>query len=178
MPLSGKVAHKLGLVGNRRQTDSLAASLRRRFERFNTDNLAGVSAEDFRANIQSRIDTVDYEGEGYTEDEKQRQRDLSIKFRWGHNHDFGSFKMDGQMKDRHLQLMANFMSLFSLSEVDFQNKDIFDVGCWTGGTMLLLASFAKSVFAIEEVHKYADTASFLARSFGLGDKVKVEARSL
>lgn len=71
MPLSGKVAHKLGLVGNRRQaaSDSIALSLRQRFERYNTNNLHGISAEDFRNSIESRIDTVDYEVEGYTEDE-------------------------------------------------------------------------------------------------------------
>jgi len=52
------------------------------------------------------------------------------------------------------------------------------VGCWTGGTTLLLAALGSRVLAIEEVNKYASMAGYLAQSFGLEDRVSVLSRSV
>jgi precorrin-6B methylase 2 len=71
------------------------------------------------------------------------------------------------MGDRHINLLANFIDLFPVSLEDFRYKYVFDIGCWTGGTTLLLAALAKKVYAIEEVKKYAEIVSFLLRSFDL-----------
>jgi len=87
--------------------------------------------------ILDRIGTIDAEIEGLSGTENQR--DLSIKFHWGHNHIFGDeFKVDGRMGDRHLNLMAQFMVKNDLDMDYFRGKDVIDVGCWTGGTLLLL----------------------------------------
>ena len=156
----------------------IAEKLREHFSRYRTNHLKSIDPQEFEQHIRSRIGMVDAEGEGYDEDELERQRDLSIKFHWGHNHDFGAFKMEGRMADRHINLMANFLTLFPVSIEDFANKKVWDIGCWTGGTTLLLAALARNVFAIEEVKKYAEMTSFLAKSFGLEERVLVKPASI
>ena len=152
--------------------------LQRKFEIYKTCNLKGISSEEFARSIQSRIGVIDAEIEGYSEDEIEQQRDLSIKFHWGHNHDFGDFKLDGRMGDRHINLLANFTTLFPVSLEDFKDKQVLDIGCWTGGTTLLLATLAKKIHAIEEVKKYAETVSFLSKSFDISDRVSAKSLSV
>jgi SAM-dependent methyltransferase len=163
---------------NDRKVQSESAILRERFQIYNTSNLLGITTEEFVECLQSRIGISDAQVEGYSEDELGWQRDLSIKFHWGHNHDFGEFKIEGEMRDRHINVLANFTTLFPVSLQDFDGKEVFDIGCWTGGTTLLLAALGSRVFAIDEVRKYAEMAAFLARSFGIEDRVTVEARSI
>lgn len=158
--------------------EQISDVLQHNFELFTTSNLKGITAEEFTKSIQSRIGTVDAQAEGYLEDEIEQQRDLSIKFHWGHDHDFGDFKLEGRMEDRHIRLLANFVTLFPVSLEDFKNKYVFDIGCWTGGTTLLLATLANKVFAIEEVKKYAETAAFLSNCFGMNDRIAVKPLSI
>jgi SAM-dependent methyltransferase len=159
--------------------ESLASDLRRAFAVYRTDALVGIDAQEFTDAVQSRIGLDDAGAEGYREEDLERQRDFSIRFRWGHNHDFGTFAIAGEMRDRHIELMANFLALFDRAPEHFRGKDVLDVGCWTGGTTLLLAALgAGSVVAIEEVRKYAGTAQFLATSFGLGARVTVRPLSI
>ena len=152
--------------------------LQKRFKGYQTSNLHDISTEEFSHYVQSRIGTIDAQSEGYSENELERQRDSSIKFYWGHNHDFGAFKLAGRMGERHIDELANFMALFPVSFEDFRDKEVFDVGCWTGGTTLTLASIGSKVFAIEEVKKYADMASFLVKAFDLSNRVSVNHLSL
>lgn len=172
------------VLGNPQRQQAIAAEalkteLTALFNRtYRTDQLVGVSEADFRQHVLSQIGQLDAAAEGYSAEELTRQRDLSIEFHWGHDHDFGSFKVDGRMQDRHLRLMAHFCTLFPIKPTDFQNKDVFDIGCWTGGTMLLLAALGARVTAIEEVRKYGNMARYLANSFGLGDRVQVQPQSL
>jgi len=156
----------------------IAEELRTRFSVYQTPNLKGISAEEFTQYVQSKVGTIDPHSEGYSPDELDRQRDSSVKFTWGHNHDFGSFKMKGLMGDRHIGEMANFMAMFPVSCDAFKNSNVLDVGCWTGGTTLILAALGSRVFAIEEVKKYADMASFLIESFALNDQASVNCLSI
>ncbi len=158
--------------------DSALADLRRRFGTFTTANLQGIRPEEFEQYIRSRLGSVDAQSEGFPEDDVDRQRDYSIKFFWGHDHDFGTFKLDGLMKNRHIELLAQYAAMFGVLPGFFDGKNVFDIGCWTGGTSLALTSLGARVTAIEEVRKYADMATFLARSFGLDDRVDVQARSI
>ena len=148
------------------------------FSRFTSANLVNLSPEEFRTWIEGLLGSVDYEQEGYSENQLKYQRDLSIKFHWGHTHDFGDFQLEGRMRDRHLYLMADFCSYFSLTPEDFRDKWVLDVGCWTGGTTLLLLGLGAKVVAIEEVKKYAKAAQFLVDSFGLGERGKVLSSSI
>lgn len=158
--------------------NEVSDELRQRFLVYRTSNLKSITPEEFAQYIHSKIGQIDTQSEGYSNHELDRQRDLSIKFHWGHNHDFGDFKLEGRMGDRHINLLANFVTLFPISLEDFRGKDAFDVGCWTGGTTLLLASLGCKVFAIEEVRKYAEMASFLAKSFGIEGQVAVRPMSI
>jgi SAM-dependent methyltransferase len=152
--------------------------LRALFARYQTAHLKTVAPEELRQNLASRIGTIDAQAEGYALDELERQRDLSIKFHWGHDHDFGDFKLEGRMGERHILLLANFLTLFPVTLEDFREKAVLDVGCWTGGTTLLLATLAKQVLALEEVKKYAETVSYLAAAFGVDDRISARAISL
>ena len=154
------------------------AEMRERFSRFKTSALIGIDARAFRQHIESAIGRVDAEIEGYGAGELDRQRDLSVKFHWGHHHDFGDFAIEGRMGERHIDLMAHFLTLFPLQAAPFQDAAVLDVGCWTGGTTLLLAALGARVHAIEEVRKYAKMVRFLVASFGLGERVSVAAQSI
>ena len=141
-------------------------------------NLKDISSEYFRLYIDSAINKIDPLLEGYLENEIDKQRDLSIKFHWGHDHDFGNFKMTGRMGNRHIDLMKNFCQFFPINLHKFYNKYVLDVGCWTGGTTLLLHSLGSKILALEEVKKYADMTLFLVKAFGLDDQIKVIPQSL
>jgi len=161
-----------------RTANKITSQLRNAFSVYKTPNLKNVSPEEFSGYIQSQIGVIDAKVEGYRETELDQQRDLSVKFHWGHNHDFGSFKMEGQMGDRHIHLLANFVSLFPITLEDFNDKSVLDIGCWTGGTTLLLAALGTEVFAIEEVKKYAEIVSYMIRSFGIDNRVTVHPMSV
>ncbi len=180
--LHGKPSERMPSVKphsvNDRKAPEISEVLQRKFEVYKTSNLKGIIPEEFTESIQSRIGTVDAQTEGYSEEEIEKQRDLSIMFHWGHNHDFGAFKLEGRMGDRHINLLSNFIALFPISLEDFRDKHVFDIGCWTGGTTLLLAALARKVYAIEEVKKYAETVSFLSESFGISDHISVKPLSI
>lgn len=136
----------------------------------------GISAEDFRSRLDSFLSLDDHAMEGYAGSE--RQRDLSVRFHWGHDHDFGPFALKGRMTDHHLRLITTYVNMGVLP-IDLTGKRVFDIGCWTGGTSLLLAAMgAVEVYAIEEVRKYADAANYLAHAFAVDDQVTVHKRSI
>lgn len=118
----------------------------------------------------AKIGTIDWQSEGYKNPD--RQRDLSIKFHWGHHHRFDDdLKVTGRMRDRHVALMAEFLEGFCLDASHFDGKEILDIGCWTGGTSLMLKALgAGPITAMEEVRKYAEVAQTLAQDiYGLDD---------
>lgn len=118
--------------------------------------------------LVSQEGEVDFEVEGLKSAENQR--DLSIKFHWGHNHNFGNgFYVNGRMGNRHIDLISQFMVGFGLDDDFFKDKNCIDVGCWTGGTTLMLKYLgANEVLALEEVKKYGKTMTELCNGvYGL-----------
>lgn len=153
--------------------------LRRLFDlRYRTGELRHTTPQQVKAHILGLIDSVDPDVEGYTAAELARQRDLSVRFHWGHDHDFGTFNVKGRMRRRHSDVLAEFMARFNLTPDDFDRAQVLDVGCWTGGTTLMLAALGADVLAIEEVQKYADAANYLCTAFGIEETAGVEPWSL
>ncbi|NDJ55373.1 MAG: methyltransferase domain-containing protein [Chloroflexi bacterium] len=133
--------------------------------RYTTDHLVNVSPDAFEQSIRGYLDLVDHEMEGFSDPD--RQRDLSIRFHWGHDHDFGSFQLKGRMKDRHLRLLATFFDVFEELPKDLSGLRILDIGAWTGGTSLALCALGAEVVAIEEVKKYVDSLNYLKQAFDI-----------
>ena len=134
---------------------------------YTTEHLV-VPENEFRRTIDELLAANDYAHEGYASAEAQR--DLSVRFAWGHDHDFGSFQLAGRMGQRHISMIERFQR-YGLPR-DLTGCRVLDVGCWTGGTSLVLAALGAEVVAIEEVRKYADCASYLAAAFGVAIEVR------
>jgi len=143
------------------------AHLKNLMNRYRTDSLVNITPQEFEKRLQSFLKLVDHKMEGFHDPE--RQRDLSIKFHWGHNHDFGAFALEGRMGDRHLAILAAFGERFKALPQDLAGCKVLDIGCWTGGTSLLLCAMGAKVVAIEEVKKYVEAVQFLKTSFCLGN---------
>jgi SAM-dependent methyltransferase len=144
-------------------------------ERYTVASLKAVDPAQFQRHIQGQPGRRDTAVERYAGTD--RQRDLSVQFEWGHNHDFGAFSMPGLMGDRHLHVLAAFMTLFGVPARDLTGSTILDVGCWTCGTSLLLAAMGARVLAIEEVVKYADSVRYMRDAFAV-ENLDVHSRSL
>ncbi len=139
------------------------AYLQELMRRYRTDRLVGVSPAEFRKRIDEFLQLDDYSMEGFAQPDKQR--DLTIRFHWGHDHDFGEFALRGRMQDRHLSLIATFIDQLDAIPRDLSGKSVLDLGAWTGGTSLLLSAMGANVVAIEEVRKYVECLEYLQRVF-------------
>jgi 2-polyprenyl-3-methyl-5-hydroxy-6-metoxy-1,4-benzoquinol methylase len=133
----------------------------------NTDTLVSISSQAFRAAIDEFLQLSDHAMEGLPTAEHQRRQ--SVNFCWGHDHDFGKFKLQGEMGTRHIWLLSRLMDCFNALPQNLTGKRVLDVGCWTGGISLLLTKMGAEVVAIDEVKKYVDCVNFLAESFGLSN---------
>lgn len=90
-----------------------------------------------------------------------------VKFYWGHDHDFGTFKVSGMMGTRHIWMLSRFFDHFDVSPSSINGKCVLDIGCWTGGVSLILNKLGAKVVAIDEIKKYTHALSYLVDSFGL-----------
>lgn len=143
--------------------------------RYETDKLVNVTPEVFEREIKRFMTLEDAEMEGFADPSKQR--DLSIKFHWGHDQDFGTFAVKGMLGDRHITLVAAIVDWLHALPLDLRGKRILDIGCWSGGTSLLLHAMGAEVVAVEEVKKYVDCLAYLGDSFDLEGLVPL-SRSL
>jgi len=133
--------------------------------RYQTKDLRGTDAASFRSKLNEFLALRDFQMEGYTD--PYMQRDLSVQFHWGHDHDFGDFFLRGRMGTSHLALVAAFTDLIRALPRHLDGKRVLDVGCWTGGTSLLLSAMGAQVVAIQEVKKYVDCLEYLKQVFGV-----------
>src|SRR5713226_2422532 len=107
----------------------------------------------------------------------ENQNPHLVRFHWGHDHDFGTFRLSGEMGTRHIWMLSRFFDHFNVSPAMLENRAVLDVGCWTGGVSLILNRLGAHVTAIDQIRKYTDALSFLAQSFGL-DSFVAEGRSV
>ena len=104
--------------------DEIVKQLQLKFSIYNVSQLRGINSKVFKDHIDKNLGTIDYLIEGFSNDELDKQRDVSVKFYWGHNHDFGDFKVNGRMGDRHINIMAHFLELF---DIDIQYLGLGDL---------------------------------------------------
>jgi 2-polyprenyl-3-methyl-5-hydroxy-6-metoxy-1,4-benzoquinol methylase len=143
--------------------------------RYRVEELVNVDECAFKAKIEEYLALEDPEIEGLAD--PAGQRDLSVRFHWGHDHDFGSFKLDGVMGSRHVRHLAEFIDGLQAIPRSLEGMRVLDLGCWTGGTSLLLAAMGAEVVAIDEVRKYTDCLAYLKHAFAL-DNLEVRHLSL
>ncbi|MBI3481089.1 MAG: class I SAM-dependent methyltransferase [Nitrosomonadales bacterium] len=95
----------------------------------------------------------------------------SIAFRdffvWGHNHNFGcGINRTGAMGPRHVEITTEAMRLGMLP-TSLHGKQVLDVGCWSGGDLLVLAGMGGKITAMEEHPIAAKAARRLVDLLGL-----------
>ena len=139
--------------------------LRDLMDRYQTQHLKGVTPVAFRERIDAFRNLVDHSMEGFVD--PALQRDLSIRFHWGHDHDFGEFQVPGKLGTRHISLIAMLIDWFRVLPPSLEGKRVLDIGCWSGGTSLLMCAMGAHVVAVEEVKKYIDCLTYLKESFDL-----------
>jgi len=87
-------------------------------------------------------------------------------FTWGHDHDFGfGIKRSGAMGARHVEIITECVR-YGLLPHDLSGTEVLDVGCWSGGDVLLLAGLGGRVTAVEEHLKSAASAEKLCNLVG------------
>jgi len=148
---------------------------------FKTENLYNVEASDFERFIDDLINnkSIDF-GKKEKFDSQINQNLHMLDFYWGHDHDFGSFSVNGLMGTRHIWLLSRFLDSFYLDKRKLINSnDILDVGCWTGGVSLVLSQLANkaNITSIDEIYKYTYALDFLANSFNVKN-IKADNTSL
>jgi len=135
-------------------------------DNYQVRNLVNLDAVAFRKGFESYLALEDSTMEGYASPELQRVK--SVRFWWPYDHDFGDFKVGpGKSKYRPSSLLASFMDNFDVLPKRLDGKRVLDIGCFAGGTSLLLAAMGASVVAIEEVKKYVDCLLFLRDAFAI-----------
>ncbi len=71
-------------------------------------------------------------------------------FIWGHNHDFGhGAQRSGAMENRHREITTESLQMGFLP-ADLSGQNVLDIGCWSGGDLLILAGMGADVTATEE----------------------------
>ncbi len=126
-----------------------------------TDKLSRISPHEFEQEIERYLNNEVQVQEKYPLD--------LIKFAWGHDHDFGTFKVAGSMGTRHIWLLSRFFDHFGVSPTSVKGQSILDIGCWTGGVSLILNKLGGKVMAIDPSHKRIHPLGYLVNSFNLTD---------
>lgn len=143
--------------------------------KYQTKNLSSKNPESFRARINEFLNLKDSRMEGL--EDSVGQRDFTVAFRWGHDHDFGAFQIKGQMGDRHIRHLAEFIDGLKAIPQSLSGMKVLEIGCWTGGTSLLMCAMGAQVLAIDEVKKYVDCLRYLKEAFSIAT-LEVQHRSL
>jgi len=141
--------------------------------RYQVKDLVNIGAREFRETIDHFLRLRDHKSEGYAS--AARQRDLSVQFHWGHHHDFGDFVVEGPNGNNHIGLIKAFTEEMHALPRSLSGLKVLDIGCWTGGTSLLLNAMGAHVMAVEEVKKYVDCLAYLKHAF---DLPRIEPRNL
>jgi SAM-dependent methyltransferase len=99
----------------------------------------------------------------------------TAQYGWGHTIDFGPFQMPGLLRDEYLRI-AGLFDAWGWWPESLDRMTVADVGCFTGGLSLLMASLgAARVIAVDEVPAHLAQCSYLSRVFNAGAVECVES---
>ncbi len=99
----------------------------------------------------------------------------AAQYGWGHTIDFGAFTQTGLLGSKYLEL-AGLLDGWDWWPTDLTGKVVADVGAFTGGLSLLMASRgATVVHAVDEVPEHLDQCRLLAETFGVDTVQPVQA---
>ena len=130
-------------------------------------DLVKVSPEAFTRTIGGFLQGRDSAGKPF--EHSHGPGSLSGGFQWGHHHDFGEFGVPGRMGKHHMSMLKVFMDDLGVLPRSLDGLRVLDIGCWTGGTSLLLRAMGATVVAVEEVKPYAECLAYLCHAFDLDD---------
>lgn len=134
-------------------------------QNYQVKDLVNTDPKSFKQKILEFLKLIDYKMEDF--DDPAMQRDLSIKFHWGHNHNFGTFSLNGRLGNRHIRILSAFKDKLNAFPKSLEGKKFLDIGCWTGGTSLILCALGAEVLAIDEVNKYIESLKYLKYAFDI-----------
>lgn len=96
------------------------------------------------------------------------------QYGWGHTIDFGAFVKEGFLADAYLKI-AGFLEERDWLPQSFVGMHAADVGCFTGGlTMLIASRGAAQVYAVDEVPAHLDQARFVGETFNVPNVTYVQ----
>jgi 2-polyprenyl-3-methyl-5-hydroxy-6-metoxy-1,4-benzoquinol methylase len=96
-------------------------------------------------------------------------------FTWGHDHDFGhGVRRAGAMSTRHQEIVAECIHMGLLPNA-LTGQRVLDVGCWSGGDLLILAGLGAEVVALEEHARSAASARHLTGLVGCSTQISTES---
>lgn len=99
------------------------------------------------------------------------------QYGWGHTVPFGPFTMPGLLGSKYLSL-AGAVDTLGWWPTDLTGLQVADIGCYTGGLSVLLASRgAERVAAVDELPDHLEQCRLIADAYGL-DTITTHARSL
>ena len=79
-------------------------------------------------------------------------------FTWGHDQDFGhGISRSGAMGSRHSEIVGELLT-HGMLPTNLKGRRVLDIGCWSGGDVLLLSGLGADVTALEE-HPIAAAAA-------------------
>ncbi len=132
-------------------------------KQYQVKDLVTVDAKAFMQQLEEFQMLDDPESEGFVDASKQNP--VTVRFHWGHRHNFGEFSKPGRMGNHHIAVLATFIDELGAIPRSLKGMKVLDIGCWTGGTSLLLCAMGAEVVAVEEIKKYADCVNFLKFAF-------------
>ena len=95
---------------------------------------------------------------------------------WGHDHDFGTFRLAGTMGTRHIWMLSRLFDHFGVSvEHDVRGRRVLDIGTWSGAVSLILARLGADVTSIDTGAAYIDALTYLAEAFELPVRARVQS---
>lgn len=142
---------------------------------YQVKDLVSTTAQAFNTRIHQFLSQRNELAKNYVA--PTRQEETYVQFHWGHQHDFGDFTLPGRMGKHHMSMLAVFIDVLKAMPASLEGLRVLDIGCWTGGTSLLMVAMGAEVVAVEEVPMYAECLEYQKEVFNI-QKLDVQGMSL